>query len=220
MGRPKKKTKDIIMLIPFQQVIQSHNLNPKNVIHIGAHYGQEAEDYYANGVESSFWIEANPSVMEILESNLKKYPNAYATCACLSDQIGEVNFNIANNEQSSSMLDLAYHKVVHKEVEYSGSIKLTTTTLNALFMDMAIPYDHFDFLNADIQGAELLMLKGATHVLPYLKCLYLEVNKQELYKGCALIGDLDDFLKEYGFERKETVWCGDFGWGDAVYIKK
>lgn len=207
------------MLIPLHQLIHKYNLQPQNVIHIGAHYGEEAKDYYANGVQSSLWIEANPFVMDILKNTLARYSNAWAVSACLSDEIKEVQFNISNNEQSSSMLDLAYHKVVHSEVEYVQTITLKTTTLNALFADMGIPYDHFDFLNADIQGAELMMLKGATHILPYLKCLYLEVNKMELYKGCALVEEIDDFLKEYQFKRVETAWCGDFGWGDALYIK-
>ena len=208
------------MLISFSELINKHNVRPNNIIHIGAHYGEEAKDYYENGVQSSLWIEANPFVLEYLKSELSKYPHAYFIEACLSDEDYKlINFNISNNEQSSSMLDLAYHKTVHPEVNYVQSIQLTTRTLNSLLEESAIPYDHFDFLNADIQGAELLMLQGATRILPYLKCLYIEVNKLELYKGCALIEDLDSFLSQYNFKRVETAWCGDFGWGDAVYLK-
>jgi hypothetical protein len=113
---------------------------------------------------------------------------------------------------------LEYHKIAHSEVHYVEKIAIKTKTLNTIFKDFKL--DGFTFLNADIQGAELLMLKGATEILPKLDYLYLEVNKKELYKGCAMIEEIDSFVAQYGFERVQTEWCGDFGWGDALYIKK
>lgn len=208
------------MLIDLKSAIVRHNLHPKNVIHIGAHHGQEAKCYYELGIEHSLWIEANSDIMDILVNNLAYFPDAQAINACLSDEDGKnIDFFISNNEQSSSILDLEYHKIAHKEVEYIRTEKVITQTLNALLERNNISYDKYDFLNADIQGAELMMLKGATKVLPHLNFLYLEVNEKELYKGCALIPELDSFLKKYGFNRVETQMCGDLGWGDAIYIK-
>jgi hypothetical protein len=45
-----------------------------------------------------------------------------------------------------------------------------------------------------------------------------EVNRDELYENCARVDEIDSFLSEYGFERKETNWEGQT-WGDAFYIK-
>jgi FkbM family methyltransferase len=210
------------MLIPFSEVLETYNIKTKGVIHVGANFGQEAKDYYDNGVEDVVWIEANPKSMETLYSHLSQFPKQNPLLVlnkCVSEKDGdEVTFNISNNEgQSSSFLDLEYHKIAHQEVFYTESITLTTTTLNTLFKDFELT--DYKFLNADIQGAELLMLKGATEILPKLDCLYLEVNEKELYKGCGLIGDIDDFVSKYGFKRARTEWCGNFGWGDAVYIK-
>jgi hypothetical protein len=44
---------------------------------------------------------------------------------------------------------------------------------------------------------------------------------EELYEGCCLIDELDEYLKSFGFERKITkLWDdGAVGWGDALYIK-
>lgn len=211
------------MLIPFREVLETYNIKTKGVIHVGANFGQEAKDYYDNGVEDVIWIEANPKSMETLYSHLSQFPKQNPLLVlnkCVSEKDGdEVTFNISNNEgQSSSFLDLEYHKIAHQEVFYTESITLTTTTLNTLFKDFDLK--GYKFLNADIQGAELLMLKGATNILPKLECLYLEVNEKELYKGCGLIGDIDDFVSQYGFKRVRTEWCGNFGWGDAVYIKQ
>ncbi len=75
------------------------------------------------------------------------------------------------------------------------------------------------FLNADIQGAELLALKGMGDLIKSFKWAYLEVNKKETYVGCADINDIDEYLFEYGFERIETGnWVADT-WTDALYQK-
>jgi hypothetical protein len=76
-----------------------------------------------------------------------------------------------------------------------------------------------DFWNFDIQGAELLALKGAIGALPYAKVLYMEVNTEEVYKGCAQIEELDTFLGDHGFTRVMTD-ITEAGWGDAIYIRK
>jgi FkbM family methyltransferase len=210
------------MLITLREIREKYGIAPKGIVHIGANYGQEAKDYNDNGVEDVIWIEANPKSMDILISNLMAFPNfnpLYVLNACVSDKDDQdVQFHISNNEgQSSSILDLEYHKIAHQEVFYTETINLKTKTLNTLFKEFDL--SNFTFLNADIQGAELLMLKGATEVLKHFNCLYLEVNEKELYKGCGLIAEIDEFLKPFGFNRIQTEWCGDFGWGDAIYLK-
>ena len=75
----------------------------------------------------------------------------------------------------------------------------------------------YSFWNFDIQGAELLALKGATKSIQHVKALYIEVNEKELYKNCALIDEIDAFLATYHFTRVATRMT-DHGWGDALYI--
>jgi hypothetical protein len=48
--------------------------------------------------------------------------------------------------------------------------------------------------------------------------LYLEVNIKELYQGCSLLPEINEFLKGFGFEQKE-IKMTHHGWGDAFYIK-
>lgn len=207
------------MLIPFKDICEKYKIATKGVIHVGAHHGEEIQDYYSNGVKHSVWIEANPSVFAVLEKTVAEYPKAFAVNACLSDKVGEVTFNIANNSQSSSILDLAYHKIAHPEVHYTETISLQTTTLDEAMNVVKGKKLSFEFLNADIQGAEMLMLKGAPKTIEKLKYIYLEVSNKPIYEGCALIDEMDAFLAERGFTRVEVLWCGDFGWGDALYIK-
>ena len=52
-----------------------------------------------------------------------------------------------------------------------------------------IPNDFANFLNIDIQGAELLALKGMGSLISYFDYIYLEVNKAHVYKKCALVNE-------------------------------
>ena len=79
------------------------------------------------------------------------------------------------------------------------------------------PYD-YNFLNLDIQGAELLALKGMKNSLEKINYIYTEVNSAEVYKKCAQIEELDEYLSEFGFKRVETKMT-PYEWGDAFYIR-
>ena len=43
---------------------KDNNINFKNILHIGAHYGEEIEEYSSCGVESVCWFEANSNFSE------------------------------------------------------------------------------------------------------------------------------------------------------------
>jgi hypothetical protein len=51
-----------------------------------------------------------------------------------------------------------------------------------------------------------------------LDYIITEVNREVVYENNAMVGDLDNYLSKYGFERVETSWDGGT-WGDAFYIK-
>jgi hypothetical protein len=76
-----------------------------------------------------------------------------------------------------------------------------------------------DFINIDIQGAELQALTGARRILSEAKVVYTEVSKKLIYREGTHIRDLDEFLKGFGFKRVTTRWIMREGWGDALYLK-
>ena len=60
--------------------------------------------------------------------------------------------------------------------------------------------EDIDLLNIDTQGYEMEVLKGSRKLLSQgIKYIILEVNKKELYEGCPLVKDIDNFLKKYDF---------------------
>lgn len=204
------------MLIDFRKLFPKYNIKPKGVLHVGANVGEEAPVYDELGIRDVCWIEANPELIPQLRINTNKYHHEVMNI-CVGDVDGlEVAFHISNNaSQSSSYLQLGTHKTAHPEVHFVRDV-----TMKMRRLDQVSCFGEYDFLNMDLQGAELKALRGMGDLLHQFKWAYLEVNKEELYKGCALVGDLDLFLNGFGFKRVETYWCGNTGWGDALYIKK
>lgn len=207
------------MMIHFDYLFPKYGIQPHGVLHLGANTGQERDVYVNHGVKEVVWIEAIPEVYDQLCRNLHGIEGQTAMLLCVGDEEGkEVTFKMSNNEmQSSSYLELEHHKIIHPEVHYVGAFKTEMRRLDKVFGKGSFK-DGPWFLNADLQGAELAAFKGMGELINDFKWIYTEVNKQETYRGCALIGELDEYLAQFGFVRVETgEWVGDT-WTDALYI--
>ena len=130
----------------------------------------------------------------------------------------ELSFMITNNKESSSIFNFGTHAIEHPHVFEIERRRLKSITLNTLFERNNIPHNRYDFINIDIQGAELKALKGAVHILPHIKAIYAEVNEKMLYEGAGLLPELDEYLATFNFKRVITNMT-QHGWGDALYIK-
>ena len=88
-------------------------------------------------------------------------------------------------------------------------------------LDEIMQGKEFNFLNIDVQGYELEVLRGAEICLENVYYIIVEVNKAELYQGCPMVEEIDDFLSGFGFSRVETEWRHNREkWGDALYVKQ
>lgn len=212
-------------MIDFGYLFSKYNIQSKGILHLGASTGQEAQKYKELGIERVIWVEAIPDIYTKLLRHLRDggYDGEGISCinACVSDVDGEkVSFNISNNEaQSSSFLQLGHHKIIHPTVEYVEEITMYTKRVSTMLIENNLDLAGINFLNADLQGAELLALKGMGDLLRWFKYCYLEVNKKETYVGCPLIEEVDEYLALFGFKRVETgTWVADC-WTDSLYIK-
>ena len=203
------------MLISLDMLVRKYNIAFKGILHVGAHECEEISLYDKYLPRNNvLWIDA---LQDKVEFSKRRYPGVLIEQAVVSDVIEEVTFNISNNGQSSSILEFGIHSIHHPQVHYVSSFKQTTKLLR----DIICKYDiDYNFLNLDIQGAELKALKGMEEYLDKVDYIYTEVNEDYVYKGCALVSELDEFLGKYGFTRVETSWAGNCKWGDAFYIKK
>lgn len=202
------------MLIPLHELVKKYDIQIKGILHVGAHECEELCDYlnYVSN-DKILWVEALPGKVDFCKN---KYPNVLIENAIVSDVEETVRFNVSNNGQSSSILDFGLHSTFHPHVKYVTCFEGETKLLKNIISKYDI---EFNFLNFDIQGAELKALKGMEEYLPKVDYLYTEVNSDYVYKDCALVSEIDDYLKQFGLIRVETKWCENYRWGDAFYIR-
>lgn len=198
------------------QDLTQHIKNPiKGVFHIGAHHAQEKTWYNQNGINKVVWFEANPSYEGIIK---QKVGTDLVIISAVGNYKGKVQFNIANNGQSSSILEFGTHKHHHPQVYYTNKIEVDINRISDLVIEHNINISDFNFINMDIQGYELEALKSFDNLLEGFDYVYTEVNTGNVYDGCATMNELDEYLSKFGFVRVVQD-ITPFEWGDALYVK-
>ncbi len=204
----------------IQELCSQYSIAPRGVIHVGAHEGTEITAYQQMGAQKVLFVEANPSVFERLQANIADYPNVEAVNCAIVDRNGTIDLHVTSFDQSSSILQLKRHQEIYPHITETHQITVQSKTLDTLLQEQELNPSDFNILNIDIQGAELLALQGATNWLKSVELINTEVNYEELYEGCALIDQLDEFLEGHGFQRAATTTPIHPSWGDAIYVKK
>jgi FkbM family methyltransferase len=209
------------MLLSFHDMCVKHDIKEvTGVLHVGAHLAEEAQIYQDElGDTPVWWIEANPKVFSLIEKKLENYPSQRLIQALVyAEDFVELDFNVTNYDgMSSSILEFGTHTQFSPDTKFVETIRLTTRSIDSLVEEHGIKAN---FLNMDLQGAELLALAGALEFLNGVDYVWTEVNNEEVYVDCAQVEDLDALLANYDLRRVETYWVPGQGWGDALYVRK
>lgn len=223
------------MLIPLKEILTKYNLSPKGVIHCGAHFAEEHDDYVACGIERFVYIEPCKEAYDIMVTKLNsKYLNPLKGEARHENFLWYKNdgvclFNVAcgaeekempmyvshqNQGQSNSLLKPEGHLTQHPEIVFDDAEVVKVVTLDSLKVTG-------DLLVMDCQGYEGEVLKGGVDTIKQVSMIYTEVNRGQTHAGNMEVDEMDAFLAEYGFKRVETYWPSPtWTWGDAVYVKQ
>lgn len=186
----------------------------KGVIHVGAHWGQEYQYYVNRGVENMIFFEPVKSNFEMLKMKLPEDENIKLFNIALGNETGtrEMFIETANSGQSCSILEPDKHLIQYPEIAFKSKELVEIDKLDNIKFNRSL----YNLLNIDTQGFELEVLKGAKETLKFINCIYMEVNRDSLYKGCPMVEEIDEYLK--GFNRIYTAWIGKT-WGDATYLR-
>lgn len=212
------------MILDFKKLKRKYNLKVSGVLHIGGHFGKEFSVYEANRISDVIFFEPVPSTFETLEKNLR------GKAVLVKKALGSENKRVkmygesANAGQSNSVLAPKLHLTQYPEIVFNETIEVEMIRLDDFLPEFYSEHSFagappkYNFINIDVQGYELEVFRGSVKTLADIDYIMTEVNREEVYENCALVGELDDFLKTYGFKRVETLWEGHT-WGDAFYIK-
>lgn len=164
------------------------------------------------------WIEVHlPYALSDRAGEATLYITSYPGCISLYEP---------NHEFLGRFLDFG------KYFEVQDQVQLQTTTLDTVCQDEQL--ETVDFLQIDVQGANLDVLKGATELLDRsVLAIQVESEFAPLYKNQALFTDIDQYLRDRGFmlfsllepQRKPRAEIvaeyhrGQLLWADALFLR-
>ena len=221
LGRPEPAEAPAKNGLDIGGLLRAHGVIPRGVIHVGAHQAGELEDYLRMGFTRIIYVEANPALIPALRAKAQVHDGKVIILhAAASDADGTVRLRVTSMDQSSSILPLAKHKDIYPSIREVSQVEVRGRRLDTLLAEEGLRAEDFNFLNLDIQGAELMALRGAPGILAGIEALNTEVNLQELYQGAGLLGELEQFMAKLGFSRAAMVTPWHPSWGDAFYVRK
>lgn len=182
----------------------------KNVLHCGAHLGEEFPIYRESGAQQIFWLEANPNLISIL---IDKFGAGHVfQYALTSTSNTKIPFFLTGNVLSSSTKKIKADN--EWGVALSEKIEVQTISLSDL---LALVPVKVDLLVLDLQGGELDALSGPT-LKQHPKFLIVEVTDLPFYEEGASFKEVGDRLKLLGYQRLKVVKSGTHGHGEALFI--
>lgn len=203
----------------MNKAIQTFHLAPKGIIHLGANTGQEDSIYKKHKVSDVLWVEADPDLAKELQKKFTgRESNTKVACFAASDRSGTSDFmRTSNGGGSSSLFRFKKHSELFPKVKPVDTIKVKLQKLDD-YLEETKNTTPYNAMVIDIQGAELLALKGSVNTLKKIDFIVIEVEYEELYEGSVHLSELDTFLLQHGFLRVDTLSMGP-GYGDALYVK-
>ncbi|MEM6364501.1 MAG: FkbM family methyltransferase [Planctomycetota bacterium] len=199
--RLRRKADPIVLL----EQLRPRHWRPQSLIHVGAHLAQEREHYESLGYRQIWWIEGSETTHAELCRVIDAH-NGPATHwvehALLTDQEDQhIELHQFSNGGASNSIFHATPNLSGRwsHVHETGqSERLTSRTLDTLVKERgSVPWD---VLLVDVQGAELLVLNGATTLLQNVKAVICEASTVPYYDSGVLFDELAAFLSQFGFE--------------------
>lgn len=202
-----------------------YHVEPRGVVHVGAHLGQEYRSYVKHGVRRQVWIEPQPDVYARLLAALPGDDDVVAIeAACGAERGRAIMHRLQGNEgASNSLLEAgealrAFLPPVD-DARAGGALEVEVVPLDELLPRHGLDASRYNVLVLDVQGYELECLRGAERFVgEHVECIGCEVSTAEVYVGGSLVGEIDAFLERRGFVRTETWLDGHHG--DAVYVRR
>lgn len=204
------------------RICRDYELSLKGVVHLGARAALEGKNYHACGATPVVFVEALPSNFQKAVANTIPYNQHVYNYAInnVDDEI--VDFHEYNIDAASSLFDMYKIKDWHPELVITHTHKIPSITLDTLISRYRFNYKDFNFLEMDVQGAELLALEGSHKFLTEsnVNHIFTEVIWGDFYKDAPNFKDITEFLKKYNFYEDKVVKHGHKPVADVMYVRK
>jgi FkbM family methyltransferase len=197
------------------------------IFEVGAADGRDALTYSKAFPEAKIYaFEPLPENFKKLAEVAKENPNIVAIKKAVSDVPGKAQFNVTALSDASSLLESNQTgSTFDRYTVPVNTIEVDVTTLDIFTAQEKIT--EIDLLKMDAQGAELLILHGAKHLLENtaVRMIYTEINFMDIYRAGTKWYDLASYLGNFGFKLHAFYNLnynqnGQLAWADAIFTKE
>jgi FkbM family methyltransferase len=130
-------------------------------------------------------VEADPQNCDVIQ---EKFPEIELYRAAIASRTGEIKFFRSDNDRGSgSVMKPTGHLKFFPSVGFDESVVIRAYTLDDLCDTFSIQPD---FIWADIQGAEGVMIEYGRKTLAHVHYLFMEAEETEFYEGQKIREDL------------------------------
>ena len=207
---------------------------PKVIFDIGACEGEDSIRFARRFPKARiFAFEPLPSNQRLVRVNIARHHvnNVELVPTSLSDREGHAVFHVSSGNppelyagpacnygnKSSSLLPPVRRAPMHGWIEFNEEISVPTVTLDSFCARQKL--SKIDFIHMDVQGAEKLVLNGASSMLRQITAIWLEVASHPLYRGQALAPEILRHMRSRGFYLAHATYLADAsGEGDHFYV--
>jgi len=202
------------------------------IFDIGACEGEDSIRYSRLFPEARiFTFEPLPSNRALIQYHFKRHHATRCELIplALSDRAGYADFFVSSGapdekvlgedwnygNKSNSLLppgEAQSHQIPW--LKYETKIVVQTETLETFCKSRNL--EQVDFIHMDVQGAEWLVLQGASNMLPKITAIWLEVANEQVYKGQKVGNEIESFLRKKGFKVTYELLRGVEG--DQFYV--
>lgn len=198
-----------------------------SVVDAGAHHGQTTIEYLKHFPRSRvIALEPEPENFALARQALAPFGDRVELLPCaLAESGGSVSLRRTLHSGAHSLLEVGDMRYYDAPVETLPPIDVQAVSLDSLCASHGL--DRLDILKMDIQGAELLALRGAASLLARqaISLIALEVLFQPLYRDQPTFWDIADHLRSWGYalqgihdQRHHAVNRAVLRWADAVFV--
>lgn len=198
------------------------------IVHVGAHWAEDAALYESYGAKTVLWIEADPDTFAKLTAVLAARSGQtchLAECALVSATAGDaLSFHRFKGDGSSSSVHTSTETLRKRfpEAGESGEVlEMTTRTLPEILarhgVDLAAAGRAM--LVVDVQGHELSVLSGLGPGLAAFSLCKCEVSRVPMYAGGAMFDQIDAHFRAVGFHLASHRYAQVPRHGDVLYLR-
>jgi FkbM family methyltransferase len=179
-------------------------IDPHVIVDVGANKGITVDSYLEEYADARvIAVEPLPHLAQELSHRYSTRENVLVVNAAIDETCGTRVLHNTVVDGNSSFFEVSAQQrscLGHDDkTRVKENLEVPTTTLDRLAADCRL--DRIDILKLDVQGAELLALKGAEALLSErrIRAIYCEVLFAPIYEGQCQFHEIAELVERHGY---------------------